>query len=209
MTRVKPDSTETCALLERAGAGDPQARDELLRRCQEPLHEFIELHLDPAVRARLGASDIAQETRIEVARRLDDFLRRRPMPFRLWVRKTAHERLIEARRAHRRACRSVRREQTLPDRSSLALARPLLARGPSPSQEAQAREMAGRVTEAVEGLSEADRQVLLMRHVEDLPYEEIACLLDLEPAAARQRYGRALIRLQKALAARGLLKEKP
>ena len=209
MTKVKPDSTETCALLERAGAGDPQARDELLKRCQEPLHAFIELHLDPAVRARLGASDIAQETRIEVARRLDDFLRRRPMPFRLWVRKTAHERLIEARRAHRRACRSVRREQTLPDRSSLALARPLLAKGPSPSQEAQAREMAALVSEAVAGLSEADRAVLLMRHAEDLPYEEIACLLDIEPAAARQRYGRALLRLERALARCGLLEERP
>src|SRR5262249_57042560 len=116
MTKVKPDSTETCALLERAAAGDPQARNELLQRCQEPLHEFIELHLDPAVRARLGASDVAQETRIEVARRLDDFLRRRPMPFRLWVRKTAHERLIDARPAHRRAGRPVRRDPTLADR---------------------------------------------------------------------------------------------
>src|SRR5262249_58182948 len=100
-----------------------------------------------------------------------------PRPSRVWGRKPAHGRLTEPRRAHRRACRSVRREQTLPDRSSLALARPLLAKGPSPSQEAQAREMAALVSEAGAGLSEADRGGLLLRHAEDPPYEESACLL--------------------------------
>ena len=205
MTEVKPDSAQTCALLERAGAGDRQARDELLGRYQQSLHDFVDLHLDPAVRARVGVSDIIQDAQIVVARRLGDYLRRRPMPFHLWVRKTAYQRLLDTHRTHRRACRSVRREQTLPDRSSLALTRPLLARGPSPSQEAQAREAAALVSEAVAGLSEDDRAVLLMRHAEDLPYEEIACLLDIEPAAARKRYGRALIRLQKVLSEHGLL----
>jgi RNA polymerase sigma-70 factor (ECF subfamily) len=208
MPEVKPDSAQTRALLDRAGGGDQQARDELLQRYQLPLHKFIDLRLDPAVRARLGTSDVVQEAQMEVARRLDDYLRRRPMPFHLWVRKTAYQRLLDAHRAHRRDCRSVRREQALPDRSSLAVARPLLARGPSPSQEAQAREMAARVAEAVAGLSEADREVLLMRHAEELPYEEIACLLDIEPAAARKRYGRALLRLERALAERGLVEER-
>jgi RNA polymerase sigma-70 factor (ECF subfamily) len=169
----------------------------------------VDLHLDPAVRARVGVSDIIQDAQIVVARRLGDYLRRRPMPFHLWVRKTAYQRLLDTHRTHRRACRSVRREAAVPDRSSLALARPLLAKGPSPSQEAQARELAARVAEAVAGLSEADREVLLMRHAEDLPYEEIGCLLDIEPAAARQRYGRALRRLQRALAEHRLLEERP
>ena len=93
----------------------------------------------------------------------------------------------------------------LPDRSSLLLVRPLLNGGPSPSQQAEARERADRIAHAVSGLAEADREVLLMRHAEELSYEEIACLLEITPAAARKRYGRALIRLQKVLSDNGLL----
>jgi RNA polymerase sigma-70 factor (ECF subfamily) len=128
------------------------------------------------------------------------------MPFHLWARKTAYERLLNLRRDHRkRARRSVDREVGLPDRSSLLLARPFLAGGPSPSQRLAAREFADRVAQAVGTLTEADREILLMRHAEELPYEEIACLLEVELAAARKRYGRALIRLQKVLSDHGLL----
>jgi len=84
-------------------------------------------------------------------------------------------------------------------------ARPLIAGGPSPSQQLAAREFAGRVSRAIAQLAEADREILLMRHAEELPYEEIACLLEIELATARKRYGRALIRLQKVLSDHGLL----
>jgi len=127
------------------------------------------------------------------------------MPFHVWVRKTAYERLLDLRRHHRRTRRSVEREAALPDRSSLLLARPLLAGGQSPSQHLQARELAERVARAVDLLSEADREVLLMRHGEGLPFEEIGCVLEIEPSAARKRFGRALMRLQKALSEQGLL----
>jgi RNA polymerase sigma-70 factor (ECF subfamily) len=102
----------------------------------------------------------------------------------------------------------VDREEGWPARSSLLVARPLLAGGPSPSQQLAAQELAERVGRAVAQLAEADREILLLRHAEDLPFEEIACLLDLEPAAARKRFGRALIRLQKLLSDHGAL-EKP
>ena len=75
----------------------------------------------------------------------------------------------------------------------------------SPSQAAEARELADRISQTIAELDEADREVLVMRHVEDLPYEEIAAVLGIESAAARKRYGRALIRLQKALADAGVL----
>ena len=93
----------------------------------------------------------------------------------------------------------------LPEHSSLLVARPLIAGGPSPSQQLAAREFAGRVSRAIAQLAEADREILLMRHAEELPYEEIACLLEIELATARKRYGRALIRLQKVLSDHGLL----
>jgi RNA polymerase sigma-70 factor (ECF subfamily) len=69
----------------------------------------------------------------------------------------------------------------------------------------QARELAERVSQAVADLAEADREILLLRDADELPYEEIGCLLEIEPAAARKRYGRALIRLQQVLSERGIL----
>jgi RNA polymerase sigma-70 factor (ECF subfamily) len=210
MTDVEPDSAQTCGLLGRVAQGDRQALGDLLQRYRPRLHAFVEARLDPRVRGRVDPSDVVQEVQLEVARRMDDFLDRRPMPFHLWVRKTAYERLLKVRRDHRRrARRSVDREEALPERSSLLLARPLLAGGPSPSQQLAAREFADRVGLAVAGLAEADREVLLMRHMEGLSYADIACLMDVEPDAARKRYGRALLRLRKVLKDHGLLESHP
>jgi RNA polymerase sigma-70 factor (ECF subfamily) len=207
MTDLKPDSAQTAGLLALAEQGEPHALEELLARQRPNLVKFVDFHLDQPLRARLDPSDVVQETQLEVVRRMDDFLRRRPMPFHLWVRKTAYERLTDLRRRHLRRRRSVGREMALPDRSSLLLARPLVDRGPPPSEQLAAREFAERVSAAVAELEEIDREILLMRHAEDLPYEEIACLLDITAAAARKRYGRALIRLQKALSQHGLLSD--
>ena len=198
------ESAATRGLLERVAAGDPDAVEDLFARHRPALVAFVDLRLDRAVRTRLDASDVVQEAQAELARRMADYLARRPMPFHLWARKTAFERLLKARRAHRADRRDVAREAAGVDRSSVALAHALVAPGPTASEAAAAREAAERVARAVEGLSEADREVLLMRHVEGLSHPEIACLLGIDPAAARQRYGRALFRLQKALGAVGV-----
>ena len=205
MPEVTPDSAQTTALLDEIQNGDRQALDRLLARHRPELQGFVEIHLDPKLRARLDPSDVVQEAQLEAVRRMDDFLQRRPMPFHLWLRKTAFERLLHLRRAHLRAKRSVQKEDAWPDRSSVLLVRPLLTNGLSPEDLLLRRELMERVGRAVAGLEEIDREVLLMRHAEDLPYEEIAVLLDIEPAAARKRYGRALLRLRKVLIAEGLL----
>jgi RNA polymerase sigma-70 factor (ECF subfamily) len=206
MSEVKQDSAQTCALLDAISRGEARALEDLLQRHRPQLHDFVAIHCDPRLRGRIDPSDVVQDTQMEVVRRIGDFLASRPMPFRLWLRKKAMDRLSNLRRDHlTRARRSVAREQAWPDRSSLLLARPLLAGGPSPSQHAQAQELAERVSRAVAQLAEADREILLLRHAEDLPFEEIACLLEIEPAAARKRFGRALIRLQTVLRAEGLL----
>jgi RNA polymerase sigma-70 factor (ECF subfamily) len=206
MHEPRPDSAETCSLLEQVGRGNRQALEELLTKHRPHLRELVEFHLDPRMAARIDPSDVVQEALVAVVERMDDFLKRRPMPFRVWARKTTYERLLDLQRHHlRRARRSVDREVAWPDRSSLLLAQPLLAGGPSPSQHLAAREFAERVARAVAQLAPADREILLMRHAEDLPFEEIACLLDIEPAAARKRFGRALIRLQKLLSDSGVL----
>lgn len=205
----RPDSEETVRLLDRAGGGDPAAVNALLAQHRDALRAFVDARLDPAVRARVDPSDIVQEALAEAARRLPDYLARRPMPFHLWAKKTAYERMLNARRDQRAARRDVAREAHGPDPTSVALARSLVSSGPTPSEAAQANEVAERVAAAVAGLPEAYREILALRQVDALPYEEIGPLLEIDPAAARQRYGRALLRLQKVLRAGGLLGGSP
>src|SRR6185369_5754257 len=148
MNDLRPDSEETLKLLAGAQRGERAAVDGLLARHRDEVRSFVEARIDPRVAARIDPSDVVQEAQLEVVRRMDDFLKRRPMPFHLWVRKTAYERLLNLRR-DRRGRRSVDREVRLPDRSSLLLARPLVSPGPSPSQQLEAREFAERVGRAV------------------------------------------------------------
>jgi len=156
--------------------------------------------------ARLDPSDVVQEAQLSATQRIDDFLKRKPMPFRLWLRRTAYERLIDLQRHHlKRGRRSVHREVAFPDRSSILLARHLMRPGSSPSQRMQARELAQRAAHALSQLPDLDRQIVVMRHGEEMSFEEIGCVLDLEAATARKRFGRALLRLQKILSDEGLL----
>ena len=126
MAQVAPDSTETQDLLERLRAGDRAALDQLLSRHRSFLRRLIDLRLDPTLRARVDPSDVVQETQLEAARRIDDYLRRSPMPFRLWLRMTAEKRLNAlwrqhaeaARRAADESCRSMAAPPSnLPDSS--------------------------------------------------------------------------------------------
>jgi RNA polymerase sigma-70 factor (ECF subfamily) len=205
MSPLEPDSATTLRLLEQVQAGDREAFNRLFERHRSALTEFIDLRLDPGVRTRVDPSDVVQETQMEAFRRLGDFLERRPMPFRMWLRKTAFDRITKARRFHRAGRRTVGREAALPDRSSLILARQFLARDLSPSQQLADRELVQRIRQVLDRLTESDRQILLMRNVENLPYEEAACLLNVDAVTARKRYGRALLRLRKLLRDDGLL----
>jgi RNA polymerase sigma-70 factor (ECF subfamily) len=198
------DSAGTEVLLRRIRAGDRQALDELLAGHRDFLRRFVELRIDARLRARVDPSDVVQEANLDACRRIGEFLDRNPMPFRLWLRQTAYERLLKLRRRHLGAAmRAAGREVGLPDGSSVALARRLFAPDSTPSQKAARVEEAGRVEEAIGRLPAADREVLLMRNVEGLSHAEIGCLLGIDEAAARKRYGRALLRLRKGLFGEG------
>lgn len=199
------DSAETQNLLNQLRSGDAEALDRLFAKHREYLRRVVELRLDRKLRTRVDLSDVVQETHLEVAGRIDDYLRRRPMSFRLWLRETAHQRLLMLHRRHVHAQqRALGREVSLPDRSSIALAQQLFAGGPSPSQQARQRELAGKVREAVEQLPETDREIVLMRNFEELTNREVAELLQIDSVAASKRYGRALLRLRNVLVERGL-----
>jgi RNA polymerase sigma-70 factor (ECF subfamily) len=200
MAELAHDSAETQRLLEQARAGTAGAVDRLLGRHRAYLCRFVELRLGPHLRARVDPSDVVQEAQMEAARRLNGYLRDAPLPFRLWLRRIAQDRLLMLLRRHRGAGRrAVTREATLPDESSLAFAWQLLASGTSPSARLAASELAQRAREAVARLPEADREIVLLRNFEGLSNQEVAQLLKIQPAAASQRYGRALLRLRKLL----------
>jgi RNA polymerase sigma-70 factor (ECF subfamily) len=205
MPETLPDPVETRRLLGAARAGDCRAVEELFARHRPYLRRLIEVRLEPQLQPRVDASDVIQEAQLEAARRLASYLQEPALPFRLWLRQLACERLLMLRRYHRGAARrSLDREVPLPDRSSLLLARRLLAAGSTPSQRLDREELVRRVRQAVAQLPALDREVLVMRTFEELSYEEVACLLGVDPAAARKRHGRALLRLHKLLSADGL-----
>lgn len=204
------DSTETHRLLMKTRFGDRHAFNELFERHRHVLRRIVQLRLGHELRRRIDASDVVQEAQLEAFRRFDDYLQRRPMPFGLWLRKTAQERIHNHYRDHlQTARRSIRRELPFPDQSSLLIAAPFIDRGSSPSQRMLHRERNHLVTEAVHELGDVDREILLMRNVEGLTQSEIAQVLDLSHDAVRKRYGRALIKLQRFLAAKGLMEIEP
>jgi RNA polymerase sigma-70 factor (ECF subfamily) len=205
MDQMLPDSAETQRLLGQVRAGDRQAFEQLLARHRPYLRQLVELRLDPKLRPRVDPSDVVQEAQIEAVRRFDAYLEQTPMPFRLWLRQLAQDRIVMTYRLHVKAARrSVGQEVALPERSSLMLAQQCLAPGSSPSQQLDQRELDRRVRQAVAQLPEADREVLLMRTFEGLSFEEVGYLQGINAAAARKRHGRALLRLHQILSEGGL-----
>jgi RNA polymerase sigma-70 factor (ECF subfamily) len=164
------------------------------------LHRVIDLRLDARLRARIDASDVVQEALLEAARRMPDYLAREPMPFLLWLRQTACQRLIDLRRQHLGAeCRAAERELPWPSSSSLLLAQAVLGTPKPPERALEEQELVGRVRQALADLDEDDSEIILLRNFEDLSNHEAAEVLRIEPAAASKRYGRALLRLRQRL----------
>jgi RNA polymerase sigma-70 factor (ECF subfamily) len=200
-----PDANNTLELLNQAKAGDADAVERLLARHREPIRRMIDLRLDPAIAQRLDASDVVQDVLIEANRRLKDYLKSPSMPFHLWLRHLAKDHIIDAHRRHHRAQkRGVDREQPMhrpawSDRSSLDLAAQLLDQDLTPASAAIQQELQRRLQDAIEKLDEDDRDVILMRHYEMLPNQEVAAALEITEAAASMRYLRAVRKLRDLL----------
>jgi len=200
-----PNSPETQQMLDQARRGDNGAVDRLLTAHREPLRQVISLRLDPAVARREDASDIVQKVLLEASQRLADYLRNPAMPFRLWLRHIALDHIIDAHRRHRLAQRrSLDREQplvpaALADQSSVELAAQLLDREATPATEAMRQELQRHLHAAIAALDEDDRDVIWMRHFEQLSNQEVAAELGLTEAAASMRYLRAMRRLRALL----------
>ena len=200
MDEIVPDAPDTEQLLQQVDGGDLEAFELLFARHRAYLRKVVELRLGGQLRRRLDASDVVQEAHLEALRRLPDYLARRPMAFRLWLRKTAQERLLMAERFHIGAARrAVGREVPLPDGASDRPAGDLAGAGPTPRQQLEFRERDARVRAAVGRLSDNDQEIIALRNADGLSNREAAEILGIDPAAASQRYGRALLRLRAEL----------
>jgi RNA polymerase sigma-70 factor (ECF subfamily) len=200
-----PNSPETQELLDQARRGQAAAVERLLTAHREPLRRAISLRLDPALAGRVDASDVVQEVMLEASRRLGDYLRKPVMPFHLWLRHLARDQIIDTHRRHRVAQRrSLDREQpmvpaVLADRSSIELTARFFDQERTPASAAVHEELQRRLHAAVAALDEADRDIICMRHFEQLSNQEVAADLGLSEAAASMRYLRALRRLRALL----------
>jgi RNA polymerase sigma-70 factor (ECF subfamily) len=190
-------------LLERAARGEEAARQELLARHRQRLCQMIAVRIDPRLVRRLDPSDVVQEVLAQAWQELPDYLQRRPLPFYPWLRQLAWERLVKVHRRHLAQRRTVTREEEaalmLSGDSVMALASRLLARGSSPSDRLVRNELCGRVREALGQLPERDREILVMRYLEQLTAPEIAAILDISSGAVRTRHVRAVERLRALL----------
>jgi len=200
------NSADTARLLEKARAGDQSALNEVFARYRDRLRRMVELRLDRRLQARIDASDVIQEAYVDVVNRLEEYLRDPRYPLFLWLRLIVGERLLKLHRHHlgtqmRDAGVEVSIYRgALPEASSAALAAQLLGKHTSPTQAAVRAERMMRLQEALNTLDAMDREVLSLRHFEDMSLAETALSLGIEQSAAAKRYIRALKRLKAILA---------
>jgi RNA polymerase sigma-70 factor (ECF subfamily) len=194
-------------LLRRAAAGEQQALAELFARYRDRLRKMVRLRLDRRMAGRVDTSDVLQDAYLDVARRFPEYAAAPRVPFYLWLRALTGQRLIDLHRRHLGArMRDAGQEVSLyrgalPAASSASLAQQLLAGLTSPTQAAIRAEMQVRLQEALNGMDALDREVVVLRHFEELSNAESAEVLGIETSAASKRYIRAIRRLKAILEA--------
>ena len=199
-----PRDPETEELLRRADQGDRSAVDRLLARHRERLRRMIAVRMDDRLAARIDPSDVVQEALTVASRRLPNYVRRPSVAFYPWLRQIAWERLVHLHTQHvgaqkRSVAREGRQDLALRDESAMQLVDRLMGSGTSPSRRAGREEMRRRVRAALEQLPPHYREVVILRHLEQLTFEEIAGVLGVSQAATRSRYRRAVERLHNLL----------
>jgi RNA polymerase sigma-70 factor (ECF subfamily) len=198
-------TNETEWLIRQAAQGDGQVLGTLLARHRDRLRRMVSLRLDQRLQGRIDPSDVIQEAYLEASARLAEYLRDPSMPFFLWLRYLTGQKLVTLHRHHLGAkMRNAGQEVALyrgalPQASSAALAARLLGHDTRPSEAAIRAEMRLRVQEALNSMPPLEREVLALRHFEQLSRAEIAQVFGISEAAAGKRYIRALERLKQIL----------
>jgi RNA polymerase sigma-70 factor (ECF subfamily) len=200
-------SSESVRLLERLQTGDRRALADLFQRHRDRLRTMVELRMDARLHGRIDASDVLQDGFLDLTKQLDNYLLDPRLPVFLWLRLVVSDRLAIYHRRHLGAAmRDAGREVSLyrdplPQASSAALASMLLGRLTSPSNAAIRAELLLQVQEAMNSLDPADREVVALRHFENLTRAETAVVLGISEEAGAKRYIRAMKKLKTIMAA--------
>jgi RNA polymerase sigma-70 factor (ECF subfamily) len=208
MTTGMGRPNDTDGLLRLAAGGDLASWGELLTRHAGRLRRMVAIRLDPRLARRVDADDVVQEALGEAIARLPEYLERPALPFFLWLRLLVGQKLIQLQRLHlgtqkRAADREVSLfARGMPQASSVALAERLLGRDTRASEALVRAERKLRLQEALNSMDGIDREVLVLRHFEELSNGECARVLEISESAAAKRYIRALKRLRDVLTAR-------
>jgi RNA polymerase sigma-70 factor (ECF subfamily) len=204
-TATMNDSDDTIPLLRQAATGDQHALGALWDRYRERLKRMVRLRLDRPLLGRLDPSDVLQEAFIDFARRAGEFAENPEVPFFLWLRTLTGQRLQLLHRQHLGAkMRDAAREISLhrgpmPHATGVSLAAQLLGHFTSAHAKVARAEMQILLQEALNGLDPIDREILALRHFEELSNAETAAVLGIDPSAASSRHVRALKRLRQTL----------
>jgi RNA polymerase sigma-70 factor (ECF subfamily) len=201
-TMTDQDTPSIEELLERVRNHDPEALAEVFAHYRDRLRRMVRLRLDRRLQGRVDPSDVLQEAYLDVAARAAEYAAKPEMPFFLWLRMVTGQRLLET---HRRHLQTKMRDATqevslyggaLPQANSMSLAAQLLGRLTTASTAAMRSEMQIQLQQVLNAMDSIDREVLALRHFEELSNGEIATILNLSKAATSNRYVRALKRLK-------------
>ena len=202
---------EVAALVARLRDGDHAALAELFDKHREKLRRMIQLRLDHRLAGRVSASDVLQEAYIDALKRIEHYFEKPDQPFFGWLRLIVGQRLADVHREHLAQKRNAGRDVPIyrggEGADSACIAAVLIGNLTSPSHAATKNEVFTRLEAALNQMDAVDREVLALRHFEELSNTETAALLNIQPAAASKRYVRALARLKQILEAVPGLKE--
>ena len=196
-------------LLRLAAAGDGESWQALMGRSRDRLRRVVAFRLDPRLRGRVDPSDVLQEAYLEAWRDLGSYLERPEIPFFLWLRGIAGNKLRELHRHHLGTQRrDPRREVSIhggatAQTTTTALAAQLLGDLTRASEEAVRHELKLRLGQAIDAMDPLDREVLALRYFEQLSPAETARVLGIKEKAAGVRYLRAVRRLKEILQSLG------
>ena len=192
--------------LQRLRAGDDAVLGELFADYRERLRRIVQFRLDYRLRGRIAESDVLQDVFIRASTRLNHYRQKESMPFLVWLRLLVRQQLVDVHRRHlgaerRAADVEISLDHPISGDTSQALAAHLAGRLTSVSQAIDRAEKISLLEKALNGMNEVDREVIALRHFEELSSAETANVLGIERAAASKRYVRAMARLEQILQA--------
>lgn len=199
---MQSSADDTMEMLKRAADPESAAVGELFDHHRDKLKRMIHLRMDHRLAGRLDASDVLQEAFIEYARSLPGYVMKPDVPFYVWLRCITGRKLLALHRQHLGTrMRDAGRELSfhpggMPEASSVSLAAQLLGKLTTPSQAFLRAEIQQRIQETLAQMEPLDREVLALRHYEQLSNRETAHVLEISEAAASIRFIRALRRLK-------------